>query len=84
LTVLYLIDKFSLNPEAKKIPLVIPSTSEMIIIVSSSGLGVATAVAVGSVIRNVAMLLAAKYKTGIWTHFGIVSFSNLIRAIRTP
>lgn len=45
-------------------------------------LGVAAAVAVGTAIRSVSMLLAARYKTGIWTHFGAANFAGLIRTIR--
>jgi O-antigen/teichoic acid export membrane protein len=47
-------------------------------------LGVATTMAAGSVIQSVFMLLATRYKTGIWTHFGIANFTGLMRAIRTP
>jgi O-antigen/teichoic acid export membrane protein len=44
--------------------------------------GVACAAAAGISAYNVVLWLAAKRKTGMWTHVGLSGFSDVIRAMR--
>lgn len=44
--------------------------------------GVAVTAAAGIAAYNVALWLAARYKTGMWTHVGFSGFSNLVKVAR--
>jgi len=49
----------------------VTAISALLLVQPYGGVGVANAAAFGMVLQNVLMLLMARKKTGIWTHFGI-------------
>ena len=49
----------------------VTAISALLLVQPYGGAGVANAAAFGMVLQNVLMLLMARKKTGIWTHFGI-------------